>query len=87
MAKGKKKNERKTRKLRYPNGYGTVHLLSCPEKRRKPYIVQVPDGIKTYQAKDGTIKIQYSYKTLCYVKTWEEGDQILRDYNNKKTNH
>ncbi len=84
MAKGKKKNERKTRKLRYPNGYGTVHLLSCPEKRRNPYIVQIPDGIKTYQAKDGTVKSQYRYKTLCYVKTWEEGDQILRDYNNKK---
>lgn len=84
MAREKKKNERKTRKLRYPNGYGSVHLLSNPEKRRNPYIVQVPNGIKTYQAKDGTIKTQYAYKTLCYVKTWEEGDQILRDYNNKK---
>lgn len=84
MTKVKKKNERKTRKLRYPNGYGSVHLLSCPEKRRKPYIVQVPNGVKTYRAKDGRIKSQYIYKTLCYVTTWEEGDQILRDYNNKK---
>lgn len=84
MAREKKKNERRTRKLRYPNGYGSVHLLSNPEKRRNPYIVQVPNGIKTYQAKDGSSKSQYIYRTLCYVKTWEEGDQILRDYNNKK---
>lgn len=84
MAKGKKKYERKTRKLRYPNGYGSVHLLSNPEKRRNPYIVQVPDGIKTRILQDGSLKSQYAYKTLCYVKTWEEGDQILRDYNNRK---
>lgn len=84
MARGaKKKNERKTRKLRYPNGYGSVHMLSHPEKRRKPFIVQVPNGMKTYKAKDGTYKTQYAYRTLCYTETWEEGDQILRDYNNK----
>lgn len=84
MVRTKKKYERKTRKLRYPNGYGSVHLLSNPEKRRNPYIVQVPAGKKSYQTKDGTIKSQYIYTTLCYVKTWEEGDQILRDYNNRK---
>lgn len=83
MARGVKKNERKTRKLRYPNSYGSVHMLSHPEKRRKPFIVQVPDGMKTYKAKDGTYKTQYAYRTLCYTETWEEGDQILRDYNSK----
>lgn len=84
MARGRKKNERKTRKLRYPNGYGSVHLLSHPERRRKPYVVKVPDGLKTYQKADGTLKSLYAYKTLCYVETWEEGDRILRDYNARK---
>lgn len=84
MARGRKKNNRNTRRMRYPNGYGTCYQLSNPERRQKPFVVKVPDGMITYTAKDGTIRTRYAFKVLDYVKTWEEGDALLREYNQCK---
>lgn len=83
MARGKKKRT-SSRPMRYPNGYGTVSLLSRPERRRFPYAVKVPNGTKTGFNSKGILCTNYVYTPLAYVATWEEGDVLLKEYNNKK---
>lgn len=81
MARGRKPKSK--RPMRYPNGYGTVYQLSQPERRRHPWVVKIPKEWKIVM-KDGEKKAILEYEVLSYCDSWEEGNEILVEYNRKK---
>lgn len=67
--------------MKQPNKFGTVSLICSKKdkhKRRKPYRVQVNIGWKLENDKAVPIR-----KTLGYVKSREEGQQMLAEYHNE----
>lgn len=72
--------KKKNRRMRNPNGLGTCYKLSG--KRRKPFMVRIPDGINLEMI-DGKPKGTYKYKTLGYYETYEDGMFALYKYNEK----
>lgn len=82
MSRGRKKKT--SRPMRYPNGYGSVYMLSNPERRRNPFVVMIPDGKEIITGKNGKPRIKYKYLPYGYTKTREEGDELLKKYHDQK---
>lgn len=80
MARGRKK--RRERNYKNPNGFGSVVKLSG--NRRRPYDVQVTTGWKLVMGKDGKPRKRQIYDHIAYTETYEEGMQILIEYNKRK---
>lgn len=80
MARGRKK--RPERNYKNPNGFGSVVKLSG--NRRRPYDVQVTTGWKLMMGKDGKPRKRQIYDHIAYTETYEEGMQILIEYNKRK---
>lgn len=63
--------------MRLPNGFGTVHRLSNPDRRRKPYRAAICAGEKD----DGSL----IYTTIGYYKSKKDGILALEEYHNYPT--
>lgn len=63
--------------LKLPNGYGSVTKMSNANRRRKPYVVRITTG---YSIDNNTGKSTQKYGIIGYVKTREEGRQMLAKY-------
>lgn len=80
MARGRKK--RPERNYKNPNGFGSVVKLSG--NRRRPYDVQVTAGWKLVMDSNGRPRKRQLYDHIAYTETYEEGMQILLEYNKRK---
>ena len=71
MAKKSKK------RMRLPNGIGSVHLIGDSKRRRKPWRARVPSHI---EFNEDTGKATQKYITLGYYETETEAIEALFDY-------
>jgi integrase len=69
--------KRKKRRMRLPNGIGSVHLIGDGKNRRKPWRARVPSHIE-FDADTRTAKQKYI--TLGYYETEKEAIAALFDY-------
>lgn len=70
MAKSKKR-------MRLPNGIGSVHLINDGKRRRKPWRARVPSHVE-FNAETG--KVSQKYINLGYYETETEAIEALFDY-------
>ena len=80
MARGRKKRPRA--QLQEPKRLRQRVKLSG--NRRRPYDVQVTTGWKLVMGKDGKPRKRQIYDHIAYTETYEEGMQILIEYNKRK---
>lgn len=71
------KKKRKKRRMRLPNGIGSVHQIGDSKRRRKPWRARVPSHIE-FNAETG--KATQKYITLGYYETEQEAIAALFDY-------
>lgn len=71
------KKKRKKRRMRLPNGIGSVHQIGDSKRRRKPWRARVPSHIE-FNAETG--KATQKYITLGYYETEQEAIAALFEY-------
>lgn len=72
-----KPKRKKKRRMRLPNGLGSVHKINDGKNRRKPWRARVPAGVDLNMETGRAVQ---KYITLGYFETEADGIQALMDY-------
>ena len=72
-----KPKRKKKRRMRLPNGLGSVHKINDGKNRRKPWRARVPAGVDLDMKTGRAVQ---KYITLGYYETEADGIQALMDY-------
>ena len=72
-----KPKRKKKRRMRLPNGLGSVHKINDGKNRRKPWRARVPAGVDLNMETGRAVQ---KYITLGYYETEADGIQALMEY-------
>lgn len=77
LQEAEKPKRKKKRRMRLPNGLGSVHKINDGKNRRKPWRARVPAGVDLNMETGRAVQ---KYITLGYYETEADGIQALMDY-------